>query len=75
MIGIKTTLKELPECCGECQWYGCKPHPYRGWTNICEYMCHSMDDDQPEEWIYDGDGRPKACPLFEVKESSDADSD
>jgi hypothetical protein len=32
-----------------------------------------MDDDQPEEWIYDGNGRPKACPLVEVKEDTDED--
>jgi hypothetical protein len=30
-----------------------------------------MDDDQPEEWIYDGDSRPKACPLIEVNDDSD----
>ena len=28
-------------------------------------------DDQPEEWIYSGDGRPEACPLIEIKECSE----
>ena len=67
MIVIKTTLQEMPESCDYCQWYECHPHPYRGWTDICKLMEHSMDDDQPDEWIFDGDNRPKACPLIEVK--------
>lgn len=28
-----------------------------------------LDDDQPDEWIFGGDERPKACPLIEVKEN------
>ena len=31
-------------------------------------MMQCMDDDQPDEWIYDGNGRPKACPLMEVSD-------
>lgn len=68
MICVKTDIKHMPECCEFCQWFGTRPHPYKGWTDICELMGHSMDDDQPEEWIYDGNGRPKACPLVEVED-------
>lgn len=70
MIAIKTTLKEMPEYCDDCPWYECRPHPYRGWSERCGLMMHWMhcrDDDQPEEWIYDGNGRPKACPLIEME--------
>lgn len=68
MICIKTGMEKLPEYCEECQWYGTRPHPYNGWTNICELMSHCMDDDQPKEWIYDGNSRPEACPLVEMAE-------
>ena len=72
MIAIKiTAMKEMPSGCDGCSWYGSRPHPAKGWTEICELMCHCMDDDQPEEWIYDGDSRPKACPLIEVNDDSD----
>lgn len=67
MVVIKTGLKKLPEYCEECDWYTCRPHPHRGWTEICELECHCMDDNQPDEWIYDGNGRPKKCPLMEVE--------
>ena len=66
MVAIKTEMKLLPGCCDYCQWYECRPHPYRGWSEGCGLMMHCMDDDQPEEWIYDGNGRPKACPLIEI---------
>ena len=66
MVAIKTTLKELPKYCEECQWYSCKPHPYKGWIEICEYMSHSLNDNKSEEWTYNGNGRPKACPLVWV---------
>ena len=63
-----TALKRMPEYCeDDCVWYGIKSHPAKGWTEMCELMWHCMDDDQPEEWIYDGNGRPKACPLVEYK--------
>lgn len=71
MICIRTGMKGLPEYCEDCQWYGSRPHPHKGWSELCELMSHCMDDDQPEEWIYDGNGRPKACPLVEVKEDTD----
>ena len=71
MICIKTEMKVLPKYCDECQWYNSRPHPHKGWSELCELMSHCMDDDQPEEWIYDGNGRPKACPLVEVKEDTD----
>lgn len=66
MIVIKTSLKEMPETCDGCQWHECRPHPFKGWTDFCHLECHSLDDDQPEEWIYGGE-RPQACPLIEVK--------
>ena len=67
MIAIKVECMEhMPSDCDFCYWFGTRPHPYKGWTDICELTGHCMDDDQPEEWIYSGDGRPKACPLIEV---------
>ena len=71
MIAIITSLKELPEYCDDCQWYSSRPHPHKGWTELCELEAHCMDDDQPKEWIYDGNGRPEACPLREVKEQGE----
>ena len=68
MVAIKTNLEKLPRYCEECQWYASRPHPYKGWTEICELMCKCMDDDRAEEWIYDGNGRPKACPLIDISE-------
>ena len=71
MVVIKTTLSEMPEHCEECMWYGCYPHPNKGFTDICQLLQHCMDaDDQPEEWIYGGDGRPEACPLIEVNDEN-----
>lgn len=67
MIAIKTTIKIMPEYCDNCQWYECRPHPYKGWSEGCGLMTHCMDDDQPEEWQYNGEGRPKAYPLIEME--------
>lgn len=67
MIAIKTSLQKMPEYCDNCQWYGCRPHPFKGWSEACELMTQCMDDDQPEEWIYDGNGRPAACPLIDLE--------
>lgn len=67
MVVIKTNIKEMPEVCDECMWYGTRPHPYKGWPDSCELMSHCLDDDQPKEWIYDGNDRPIACPLYEVQ--------
>ena len=64
-----TYMKHIPEYCDNCIYYGCKPHPYKGWSDICELCGQCMDDDQAEDWIYDGNGRPKNCPLMEVDES------
>lgn len=66
MIAIKTSLNMMPEYCDSCQWYECRPHPMRGWSEGCGLMNQCMDDDQPDEWIYDGNGRPKACPLITI---------
>ena len=71
MIAIKTTMEYMPSDCDYCRWFGTRPHPYKGWTDICELMGHCMDDDQPEEWIYSGDSRPKACPLVEIAEQTE----
>lgn len=67
MIAIKTMLETMPEYCDGCIWYECRPHPFKGWTEGCNLMFHCMDYDQEKEWIYDGNGRPEACPLFEVQ--------
>lgn len=67
MIAIKTSLEKLPDYCDNCHWYTCRPHPHKGWTELCELESHCMDDDQSREWIYDGNGRPEACPLREVE--------
>ena len=73
MIAIKSTaMKIMPKFCDDCCWYGCKPHPRKGWTESCDLMCHCMDDDEPEEWIYDGNGRPKACPLIEIDDEEES---
>ena len=68
MIAIKTSIKLLPEYCEDCIYFGVKPHPYKGWTDICELCCEHMDDDAEDDWVYDGNGRPKNCPLIEVKD-------
>jgi len=69
MIGIRTSMKSLPEYCDDCIYYGCKPHPYKGWSNSCELCTQCLDDDNGDEnWIYDGNGRPNNCPLIEIKE-------
>ena len=71
MIAIKTNLKFMPEYCDTCRWYGTRPHPYKGWTEQCDLMGQCMDDDQPKEWIYDGNRRPAACPLVMVDMGGD----
>ena len=75
MIVIKTDIKRMPEYCDACIWHGSRPHPNKGWTELCELMGRCMDDDQDDEWIYDGDSRPKACPLVEIDEGGEHDSD
>ena len=69
MITIKTNLKQMPEYCDDCRWYGTRPHPMKGWTELCELMGECMDDDAKEGWLYDGNGRPANCPLVEVEGS------
>lgn len=66
MIAIKTKMKKLPKNCDDCQWLGLIHATDEGWSQLCELMNHCMDDDQPKEWIYDGNGRPEACPLIEI---------
>ena len=52
MIGIRTSMKSLPEYCDDCIYYGCKPHPYKGWSDSCELCTQCLDDDNGDEnWI------------------------
>ena len=75
MIAIKSdAMERMPKYCDDCIWYGTRPHPHKGWTDMCELMGRCMDDDQEEEWIYDGNGRPKACPLIEVADTPQTES-
>lgn len=72
MIAIKSdAMKVMPKYCEDCVWYGTRPHPDKGWTDICELMAHCMDEGQDDEWFYDGNGRPLACPLVEVAEQTE----
>lgn len=69
MVAIKLSescMKELPAACDDCIYHGCRPHPYKGWTDECELCCQCLDDDQEEGWIYDGGSRPKNCPLVVI---------
>lgn len=68
MIAIKTSIEKLPEYCENCRYYGVRPHPYKGWTDLCESCYQSMDDDSEEGWHYDGNTRPANCPLVEVSD-------
>ena len=66
MIVTKTEyIKEMPRSCDFCPHYETRPHPYKGWTDICGLCVQCMDDDAPEQWHWDGNGRPNACPLME----------
>jgi len=68
MVVMKMThMKHIPDTCDDCIYYGCKPHPYKGWSDSCELSMQCLDDDQEENWIYDGNSRPKNCPLIEVE--------
>lgn len=69
MIVVKMpVIKEMPDGCDDCYYFGVRPHPYKGWTNECELCTQCLDDDQEEGWVYDGDSRPKNCPLLEVED-------
>ena len=69
MLAIKiTAMVKMPDSCDTCIWFGTRPHPHKGWTELCELEGHCLDYDQPEEWIYDGNGRIQACPLIEIQE-------
>lgn len=75
MIVVKSSLNVMPEYCDDCIYYECRPHPYKGWTECCNLCCHSMDDDVEEDWIYDGNGRPKKCPLIYVPDTEGENHD
>ena len=62
-----TYFEHIPDTCDNCIYYSCKPHPYKGWSDVCELCGCCMDDDQEDDWIYDGDSRPKNCPLMEIQ--------
>ena len=73
MVVMKMThMKNLPETCDDCCYYECGPHPYKGWSNGCGLCMPCTDDDQEEGWIYDGNDRPKNCPLMEVNADEDS---
>lgn len=63
-----THMKHVPESCDDCLYFSTRPHPYKGWTDGCELCMQCLDDDQEDDWIFDGNGRPKNCPLMEVDE-------
>lgn len=72
MLVIKFTgMNKMPEYCDDCIYYEVRPHPYKGWTEACGFCMQSMDDDAPEDWIYDGNGRPKNCPLIEIPDEGE----
>ncbi len=68
MIAIKTDLTVIPEHCDYCRWYGTRPHPIKGWMDLCELMGECMDEDAKEGWYYDCESRPANCPLVEIED-------
>ena len=74
MVVMKMThFEHIPDTCDDCIYYSCKPHPYKGWSDGCELCGHCMDDDQEDDWIYDGDNRPKNCPLMEIPTEAESE--
>lgn len=70
MICIKVTaMKRMPQTCDDCVWYSTYPDTFTGFSEVCEYAHQRIDDSGPEEWLYDGNNRPKMCPLIEVEEN------
>lgn len=70
MIVLKMPyLDKLPENCDDCIYKEIYPDPFKGWTDYCQLCNHCLDDDQPNEWIYDGNDRPDACQLIEINEN------
>lgn len=68
MIAIKMSgMQKLPESCDDCIYFASRPHPFKGWTDLCELCVQCLDDDQPDGWIYGGDNRPKNCPLIDLE--------
>ena len=39
MVVIRTEIKELPEYCEACCYFGSRPHPRDGWMDLCELEC------------------------------------
>lgn len=73
MLAIKCEgMHEMPKYCDDCIYYATRPHPYKGWSDECQLGMHTMNEDD-EDWTYDGNGRPKMCPLIEIKEKKIVD--
>lgn len=69
MIAVKMPfMKILPDACDTCYFFEVRPHPYKGWSDRCELCGELLDDDAKDGWVFDGNERPKNCPLFEVKD-------
>ena len=70
MIAIRTEIKELPEQCEDCGYFGTRPHPYDGWMDLCELCGERIDGNgcKDDGWNYDGEKRPDNCPLMEVSD-------
>ena len=75
MVAMKMThMEHIPETCDDCIYMGCKPHPYKGWSDGCELCMQCIDDYKEEGWIYDGNSRPKNCPLIEISIEGDKEN-
>ena len=61
-------IKEIPEYCEACRYFGSRPHPRGGWMDLCELCGERIDADgcKDDGWCYDGNKRPDNCPLMEV---------
>lgn len=65
MVVIRTEIKELPEYCEQCHYYGVHQNPYDRWLEKCE-LCRELLNNTGGGWKYDGSKRPDNCPLMEV---------
>lgn len=68
MVVIRTEIKEIPEYCEACRYFGSLPNPRDGWMDLCELCGERIDSDgcKDDGWCYDGNKRPDNCPLMEV---------
>ena len=35
MVVIRTEIKEIPEYCEACRYFGSRPNPRDGWMDLC----------------------------------------